>query len=52
MVRTMAASLGVPVNGMLAPWTLLAVGSGFTIFAGGKCYFCPTVVKSSDCLVC
>lgn len=41
MVRTMAAILGVPFNGALVPWTLLAVVSGFPIFAGGKCYFCP-----------
>lgn len=41
MVRAMAASLGVHGDGALGPWSLLAVGSGFSIFADGKCYFCP-----------
>lgn len=41
MVGTMVASLGVHINGELGQWTLLAVDSGFPIFAGGKCYFCP-----------
>lgn len=40
-IRAMAASLAVHINGALGLWTLLAVGSGFPIFAGGKCYFCP-----------
>lgn len=40
MVRAIVASLRLLINGALVPWTLLAVGSGFPIFAGGKCYFC------------